>query len=88
MEANVLIPNLVLTMIGALSVEVAMNQYMLRFFNEPVVHSILCIGFTILIVTELAYKTDRTDDWDDRAFEFSNGAGSDRFNAGDDDGFD
>ena len=87
-EANVLIPNLVLTMIGALSVEVAMNQYMLRFFNEPVVHSILCIGFTILIVTELAYKTDRTDDWDDRAFEFSNGAASDRFNAGDDDGFD
>lgn len=87
-EANVLIPNLILTLIGALSVEIGMNHYMFSFFKEPIVHSFLCIGFTILIVTELAYKTGKMDDWDDRGFGFSNRLDSDRFNTGDDDGFD
>lgn len=61
-EANVLVPNLILTLIGALSVEVAMNHFMLRFFKEPIVHSILCVGFTALIVTELAQTIDNDDD--------------------------
>jgi len=84
-EANVLVPNLVLTLIGALSVEIAMNQYLLQLFNEPVVHSILCIGFTILIVTELTRNAGRTDDWDDRVSGFSNRTDSKRFQANDDD---
>ncbi len=52
-NTNVLIPNLILLLIGALSVEIGMNQFLLKFLKEFVVQSILCIGFTILIVTEI-----------------------------------
>ena len=52
-NGNVLIPNLALLIIGALSVEIGMNQLLLRFLKESVVQSILCVGFAILIVTEI-----------------------------------
>lgn len=87
-EANVFLPNLIMTLIGALSVEVAMNQFLLRFFKELTVQNILCVGFTALIVTELAHQGHESDLWDDSSYGFDNHSGLTSYDSGDDDGFD
>ncbi len=50
MEANMLIPNLVAVLIGALCVEIGMN---ILFLQERVMQTIMCVGFTILLTVVL-----------------------------------
>ena len=72
---NVLIPNLILLIIGALSVEIGMNQLLLRFLKESVVQSILCVGFAILIVTEIL-RTSPSGGWSTGVDEHMFGSGN------------
>lgn len=49
-DADVLIPNLVLVLVGALCIEVGMN---ILFLPENIMRLVMCIGFTVLLTKEL-----------------------------------
>ena len=49
-DADVLIPNLVLVLVGALCIEVGMN---ILFLPENMMRLVMCIGFTVLLTKEL-----------------------------------
>lgn len=49
-DADVLIPNLVFVLVGALCIEVGMN---ILFLPENIMRLVMCIGFTVLLTKEL-----------------------------------
>ena len=52
MEANMLAPNLIAVLIGALCVEVGMN---ILYLDERLMQMVMCVGFTILLTVVLRH---------------------------------